>query len=247
MISRRGLAASLLVVALAGCHPGDDDPRRPAAARDFPRAARPIEPVGPVADLSEAERDKTGEAVTTMGLASIHPGMSVADIGAGTGYFTVRLSPRVGRKGRVLAEDIDGGALTRLADRVVRERLDNVSITQGDEVDPHLPPASFDRIFLVHVYRQVREPYAFLWYLRQGLRPGGSVAVVEEDANGDRFALPPPQLFCEFSALGFRLIQFVTKSGTNEYYAQFEATDDRPEPAAIRPCSSSAGSSARGG
>ena len=248
MKPRRAAFAPLLVlVALAACKGGEDDSRRGEGARGFPRATRLIAPMDASSPSSEAERDSAGEAARVMALSGIRPGMSVADIGAGEGYYTVRLAPAVGRKGRVLAEDIDSGALARLGDRVQRERLDNVSIELGDAVDPHLPPASFDRVFLIHVYNQVREPYAFLWHLRAGLRAGGSVVVVEDEVPGNRFAVPPAALFCEFSAVGFRLIQFVTKSGATGYYAQFEAIGDRPEPAAIRPCSYSTGSSARGG
>ena len=247
---RRAALAPLLGLApllvLAGCHARDDDARRSEAARGFPRTTRPFAPPDARA-LTDAQRDAAGEAAGVMAQAGIRAGMSVADIGAGGGYYTVRLSPLVGKKGRVLAEDIDRATLSRLGDRVQREALDNVSITLGDEADPHLPPASFDRVLLINVYRQVREPYAFLWHLRDGLRPGGAVVVVEDNAANDRFAVPPAQLFCEFSAVGFRLIQFATKSGSTGYYAQFEAVGERPEPATIRPCQISAGSLPRGG
>ncbi len=182
--------APLLV--LAACHAANgsgagDDARRAAGARGFPRATRPIDMgSGSASSISEAQRDKAGEAAWVMTLAGIHPGMSVADIGAGGGYFTVRLSPVVGARGRVLAEDIDAGAVSRLGERVERERLDNVSIQLGDAVDPHLPPASFDRVLLVHVYGQVAEPYAFLWHLRGALRGKGSVVVVEGDSGDGR-------------------------------------------------------------
>lgn len=241
------LVPVLMLAALGACD-GDDNPsHRPEGARGFPRALRAIATSSTGYALSEAERDRAGEAARVMALSGVRPGMSVADIGAGEGYYTVRLAPAVGRKGRVLAEDIDAGALSRLGDRVQRERLDNVSIALGDAADPHLPPASFDRVFLVHVYRYLGEPYAFLWHMRGGLRPGGTVAVVEDEAPGDRFAVPPELLFCEFSAVGFRLIQFVTKLDGTGYYAQFEAIGDRPEPVAIRPCSASMASSAKSG
>ena len=96
-----------------------------------------------------------GEAQKVMDLAEIKPGMTVADIGAGEGYYTVRLAERVGPKGRVLAQDIDREALDRLGRRVERERLDNVSIKPGERDDPRLPENSFDRIFLVHMYHEV--------------------------------------------------------------------------------------------
>ena len=174
----------LLALALGGCHRADGsggDAQRAPGARGFPRSDRPVELAGADSTQTEQQRDARGEAAWVLALAGVRPGMSVADIGAGGGYYTVRLSPAVGRHGRVLAEDIDAGALSRLGVRVERERLNNVSIQLGDVADPHLPPASFDRVLLVHVYRQVTEPYAFLWHLRGGQRAGGSVAVVEDD------------------------------------------------------------------
>ena len=93
-----------------------------------------------------------------MELAGVKPGMSVADVGAGEGYYTVRLAPVVGAKGRVLAEDIVPDVRDQLSDRVQRERLDNVAVKLGTADDPMLPPASFDRIFLVHMYHEVASP-----------------------------------------------------------------------------------------
>src|SRR3546814_4443515 len=71
--------------------------------------------------------------------------------------------------------------LERLADRVARERLDNVSLKLGAVDDPRLPANSFDRVFMVHMYHEIGEPYAFLWRLRPALRPGGQVIVVDGD------------------------------------------------------------------
>ncbi len=221
---------------LAACQQHDSEAGRAEAARGFPRADRPAAITSGDNLTTEAGRDRLNEATTVMKLADIQPGMTVADIGAGEGYYTLRLSPRVGRKGRVLAEDIDGAALTLLGDRVQRERLDNVSIKQGDDADPHLPPASFDRIFMVHMYHEVGEPYAFLWHLRPALRPHGRVIVVDVDRPTTMHGIPPRQLFCEFAAVGFRLTDFIRKPELTGYYAQFEAVGDRPAPQAIKPC-----------
>ncbi|MDR2858213.1 MAG: class I SAM-dependent methyltransferase, partial [Novosphingobium sp.] len=168
----KGAAAVLLALALlGGCRqPQDDQADRPPASRAFPRADRPVSKGGAASFSTEPQRDRVKEAETVMDLAGIAPGMTVADIGAGEGYYTVRLAARVGARGRVLAQDIDAVTLHRLGDRVQRERLDNVSIKLGAADDPRLPEASFDRIFLVHMYHEVAEPYAFLWRLRPALR-----------------------------------------------------------------------------
>jgi ubiquinone/menaquinone biosynthesis C-methylase UbiE len=223
-------------MSLSGCQARDDQSDRPPTSREFPRADRPVSQSGSNAFSTEVQRDSVNEAKTVMDLADIRTGTTVADIGAGEGYYTVRLAERVGKKGRVLAQDIDGEALSRLGQRVERERLDNVSIKPGAPDDPRLPVASFDRIFLVHMYHEVTEPYAFLWRLRPALRPGGRVIVVDVDRPTDQHGIPPGLLFCEFGRVGFRLTQFVRKPELQGYYAQFEAAGERPPPAAIEPC-----------
>lgn len=233
----RLLAIAGLAVGLAACQPAQDDDR-PDTARDFPRAYRPVSDVQGSAFSTEQDRDNRNEANTVMDLAAIRPGMTVADIGAGDGYYTVRLADRVGADGRVLAQDIDQDALLRLGNRVERERLDNVSIKHGAPDDPRLPERSFDRIFLVHMYHEVTEPYAFLWRLRPALREGGQVVVVDVDRPADQHGLSPHLLFCEFQQVGFRLVEFVRKPELAGYYAQFEAEGPRPAPSDIEPCGS---------
>nr|WP_254049922.1 class I SAM-dependent methyltransferase [Novosphingobium sp. TH158] len=215
---------------LAACSPqGAEQPK-------FPKPDRPVSDTGATEFSTEVKRDELGEAKAVMDLAKIGQGNTVADIGAGEGYYTVRLAERVGAKGRVLAVDIDQGAIQRLGQRVERERLDNVSIKQGLPEDPRLPQNSFDRVFMVHMYHEVQDPYAFLWHMRSGLRQGGQVIVVDVDRPTDKHGIPPALLFCEMGAVGFRLVQFVRKPELTGYYAQFEATGPRPEPAAIKPC-----------
>lgn len=225
----------LLLAGAPACKP-QNDTDRPETALEFPRAYRPVSELGNSAFSTEEQRDDRNEANTVMDLANIRPGMTVADIGAGEGYYTVRLSERVGADGRVLAQDIDRDVLNRLGERVVRERLDNVSIKLGAEDDPGLPEASFDRIFLVHMYHEVTEPYAFLWRLRPALHENGQVIVVDVDRPADQHGIAPELLFCEFRAVGFRLVEFVRKPELAGYYAQFEAVGPQPEPGDIEPC-----------
>jgi ubiquinone/menaquinone biosynthesis C-methylase UbiE len=233
---RRLLSLTALAF-LAACTPSaPEDSDRPATARAFLRADRPVSKVVASQFSTEVQRDSVNEAVTVMDLAAIQPGMTVADIGAGEGYYTTRLAQRVGKDGRVLAQDIDRAALERLGARVERERFDNVSIKPGDPDDPRLPAGSFDRIFLVHMYHEVTEPYAFLWRMQPALRTGGRVVVVDIDRSTDAHGIPPPLLFCEFAAVGFRLRQFVRKPEMRGYYAEFEVAGKRPAPEALRPC-----------
>ena len=228
--------AFALILGLTACQVQDVDSDRPETSREFPRAYRPVSELGANSISSEQQRDDRNEANTVMDLANIRPGMTVADIGAGEGYYTVRLAERVGAEGRVLAQDIDREVLSRLGDRVVRERLDNVSIKLGAEDDPRRPENSIDRIFMVHMYHEVTEPYAFLWRLRPALREGGQVIVVDVDRPTDQHGIAPALLFCEFQAVGFRLVEFVRKPELAGYYAQFVAAGPSPEPDEIEPC-----------
>jgi ubiquinone/menaquinone biosynthesis C-methylase UbiE len=223
---------------LAACQPPQaEDSDRPETSRAFPRPDRPVSNLSATSVGEEEVRDDRGEATAVMDLGKIGPGMTVADIGAGEGYYTMRLAERVGDDGRVLAQDIDRSVLRRLGDRVARERLDNVSIKLGAPDDPRLPADSFDRILLVHMYHEVSEPYAFLWRLRPALRAGGQVIVVDRDRPADSHGIPPKLLFCEMDRVGFRLVEFVRKPELAGYYAQFEAIGARPEPDQIQPCS----------
>lgn len=231
-------AVLLLVCALTlvGCDQMSGAGDRPDSARRFPEADRPVSGLGSTEFSSEDARDERGEAQKVMDLAEVSVGMTVADIGAGEGYYTVRLAERVGEDGRVLAQDIDRNALDRLGERVERERIDNVSIKLGREDDPQLPPDSFDRVFLVHMYHEVSEPYAFLWRLWPALAEGGQVIVVDTDRPTDQHGIPPLLLSCEFEAVGYQLVEFLEKPDIRGYFARFERADTRPAEGKIIGC-----------
>jgi len=231
--------AMAILLSVGGCNKTDPDADRPETAREFPRPDRAVSKAGANAFAPEAQRDRVNEAQQVMDMAGIEPGMTVADIGAGEGYYTVRLAQRVGPEGRVVAQDIDTDALRLLGLRIERERFDNVSILRGEADDPRLPRASFDRVFLVHMYHEVTEPYAFLWRMRDAMRKGGKIIVVETDRPTDRHGIPPTLLFCEFRAVGYQLGAFVVKPEINGYYARFDLAPKRPDPSKIRPCRAS--------
>ena len=202
----------------------------------FPAPARPVAPIVSASYSNEDSRDSVGEFETVVRLARVQPGMSIADIGAGEGYYTVRLAPLVGKEGRVLAQDIVPETRDALAQRVQRERLDNVAVKLGEPNDPKLPEASFDRIFMVHMYHEIEGPSEFLWHLRPSLKRGGSVVVVDADRPTNRHGTPPKLLICEFAAVGYELSSFERLGDSESYFAQFVAKGARPEPAQIRTC-----------
>ena len=207
-----------------------------APKSEFPGADRDVAPIIGDSFSTEDARDRLGEAEAVIAFAGIAPGMSVADIGAGEGYYTLRLSRAVGPRGRVLAEDIVPSTRDRLALRVNRENLANVSVLLGLPEDPRLPAASFDRIFLVHMYHEVERPYEFLWHLRQGLKPSGVVVVVDADRSIKRHGTPPMLLDCEFSSVGLERVREAPLEGSDAYMALFRAARPLPQPSDIEPC-----------
>ncbi len=231
------LAALAFAPLLGGCDvPWKDDGDRVETARDFPPADRPVAPITSTKWSTEEARDRVNEADDVMDSADVRPGMTVADIGAGDGYYTVRLAGRVGADGRVLAQDIQPEVIERLADRVARERLDNVSLKLGAVDDPRLPADSFDRVFMVHMYHEIGEPYAFLWRLRPALRQGGQVIVVDGDRPIAQHGTPFRLLVCEFQAVGYKLLSYNDKQTAGGYLARFVPSGQRPDPAAISVC-----------
>jgi ubiquinone/menaquinone biosynthesis C-methylase UbiE len=226
--------AALAALLLLSCR---SEPRQPR----FPSAHRDVAPIVDDTFSTEDARDRMGEAQQVMQLAGIRHGMWVADVGAGEGYYTVRLARVVGSKGRVLAEDIMPDVTDQLTDRVQRQRLDNVAVRLGTPDDPRLPAQTFDRIFLVHMYHEVASPYAFLWHMRDGLKPDGLVIVVDADRPVKRHGMPPEQLKCEFAALNLKPVRFTMLPGGEVYFMAFRSAGARPAPEAIKPCNSGGG------
>ena len=122
-----------------------------APAEVFPRPTRPVAAIVSDRWQSEDTRERVGEAAQVMQLLGVRPGMAMADIGAGSGYYTVRLARRVAPGGRVLAQDVRADYLAGLQRRVAREGLGDVTVGLGDPHDPRLPPESVDLALLVHM------------------------------------------------------------------------------------------------
>ncbi|MCD2323210.1 methyltransferase domain-containing protein [Sphingomonas sp. IC-56] len=234
---RLGLAL-LAAVLLAGC---DGRAREPGEKRadphsGFPAADRPVASIVSARWSTEEARDRLKEADRVMNLAGIKPGMTVADLGAGEGYYTIRLGQRVGKEGRVVAEDIVPEVIERLGERVVRERLANVSVRLGLPADPRLPEASFHRVLMVHMYHEIESPYEFLWRLRPSLAPDGQVIVVDANRPTVQHGTPPDLLRCEFAAVGYAQMSMRAMPSAGGYMAVFRAAGERPEPNMIKAC-----------
>jgi SAM-dependent methyltransferase len=208
----------------------------PAAA--FPKPKRPIADIVSPIWHGEKERDAADEPRQVVGLLGIKPGMTVADIGAGSGYYVVRLAPIVGPNGRIIAEDVVPEYLRSLRKRVRDLGLQNVTISVGEPYDPRLPAHSLDAAILVHMYHEIAQPYGLLYNLAPALKLGARVGIVDAIGPTSEHGTPPSLLRCELAAVGYREIEFHPLTGSNAYLAIFAPPSDenRTPPDAIIAC-----------
>ena len=185
----------------------DFKPGAPAEA--FPSPDRAVADIVSPIWRNEKERDDAKEPPQLVHLLGIKSGMSIADIGAGSGYYVERLSPIVGAHGRIIAEDVVPEYLQNLRKRVRALGLQNVTITTGEPHDPRLPTKSADIAILVHMYHEIAQPYGLLYNLVPALKPGARVGIVDAFKPTSEHGTPPSLLRCELAAVGYREIRSI--------------------------------------
>jgi predicted methyltransferase len=156
----------------------------------------------------EGERDAWQEPERVLDLLALEPGAAVADLGAGSGYFTERLAARVGSTGRVVAVEIDPDALRDLTRRFPESAFPQVVIERGSERDPGLAPGSLDLVLMVDTYHELRDAAAILAAVGRALRPGGRLAVIDRPAATDQpgaHAIPEVRVVEDAAAASFEL------------------------------------------
>jgi len=141
-------------------------------------------PTATPSDSSEWEkRDAWQRPAEVMDALGIRAGQTVADVGAGSGYFTFHLASRVGPKGKVYAEDISDDQLQRIRQQVAREGLSQIETTLGTVSDPKLPTGALDAILVVLAYHEMHDYDAMLGGLNRALKPGGLLAIIDDEAD----------------------------------------------------------------
>lgn len=237
MQKKNGFAAALvaLVLALGACAPKSDAqrPATPADTLNFPAPDRPVSRIVASRWTREDERDRLGEAARVIAFAGVRAGMTVADIGAGDGYYVVRLAPIVGMSGKVIGEDIMPDYLDVLRKRIETEALQNVQVVAGTPDDPMLAPQSVDVALMIHMYHEITRPFELLWNLSRALKPGATLGIVDLDGPTDRHGTPPALLRCELGVIGYEQ----TKRATLEdgaYVVLFRAPKQALPPAEVR-------------
>jgi SAM-dependent methyltransferase len=234
MLRWRAAALVLFLTGLASAEAQD----RPGALV-FPAPDRPVAGITSPTYSDEKTRDGHGEAERVMNLLGIMPGQRVADVGAGLGYYTVRLSRRLGLGATIYATDVKAEYLDQLRARLKREQIDWVRTILGRPRDPLLPMNSVDVVILSHMYHEIENPYEFLYRLQPALAPGARVGIIDTDEPTQRHGTPPALLRCELAAVGYRELNFVLLAPADGYLAIFVPPETLPKPEAITPCRAS--------
>jgi ubiquinone/menaquinone biosynthesis C-methylase UbiE len=172
------LGAFALSIALAAQQPGV----HPVSGRVYARTMS----VEGAPWLERREREREEDPDLALRLLRIRRGSTVADIGAGSGYYTIRLARIVGPMGKVYASDIQPGMIALIQQNVARAKIDNVVPVLGTNDDPKLAPASIDLAIMVDVYHEFSQPQRMLQRIREALKPDGRLVLLEyraEDPN----------------------------------------------------------------
>jgi predicted methyltransferase len=151
-------------------------------------------------------RDERLQISRVMDILGIAPGKSVADIGAGSGWFTVRASKRVGETGTVYAVDINPEAIRYIEKRIRSENLHNIKPVLGKADNPLLP-APVDAVLLLKTYHEVAEPIALLRNLRSSLTAGAKVGVIDRNGDGENHGISRDVVIREAKDAGYRLVE----------------------------------------
>lgn len=170
------------------------------------------------------DRDQKLHVDQVMNILGIVPGKTVADIGAGSGWFTVRAARRVAPTGLVYAADINPKAIDYIRERVVRDGPSNVQAILSKPEDPLLPAGSMDAVLLLKTYHEVANPVTLLKNLHKALRAGARVGIIDRNGNGENHGVSRDTVVQEAGQAGYRLIgeyDFV-KSDGEDYFLVFE-------------------------
>jgi ubiquinone/menaquinone biosynthesis C-methylase UbiE len=170
------------------------------------------------------DRDKKLQINRVMDLLGVTAGKNVADIGAGSGWFTVRAAQRVGPTGAVLAEDINPLAIESIGKRALKEDLSNVRTVLGSPDDPRLPTGSVDAVLMLKVYHEIAHPQVFLKALKPALREGAKVGIIDRNGNGANHGLDHDVVVKEMDEAGFKLVGTYdfTKADGQDYFLIFQ-------------------------
>jgi len=192
---------------------------------DARRVTRPTSKpyTGDLSIFEDPERAQRLQINRVMDLLKITEGSCVADIGAGSGWFTVRAARRVGEKGRVYAVEINRDYLKYIEERAADEKLANIHTVLGKEDDPMLPANSLDAVLILKTYHEIAQPILLLAHLREAMRAGALLGIIDKNGNGKDHGISQRVLIKEAEEAGFSLVEqydFVKPDGM-DYFLVF--------------------------
>lgn len=220
MLKRILIVAALSILSLVPS--GSILAQQPAQATQQRKTSEPY--TGDLSIFESLGRDERLQINRVMDVLGIGPGKLVADIGAGSGWFTVRAARRVGTGGVVYAVDINPEAIRYIRERAKKEKLENVKAVLSAPDDPLLPQ-SVDAVLLLKTYHEVANPVTLLRNLRAALRPGAKIGVIDRNGNGEDHGIDKDVVIGEAKEAGYRLAEqydFV-KGDKMDYFVVFTA------------------------
>jgi len=170
---------------------------------------------GGVPWLERPERDVEERPQLVIDAFDIKAGQTIADLGAGSGYYSFRIAPLVGDQGHVLAIDVEPRMLQIISERARKTGADNVTTVLSTPSDPNLPASSVDLLFMVDVYHELEFPFEMMTRVREAMKPGGRVALIEYRAEDPQVMIKAVhkmserQVIKELEAVGFKHLKTV--------------------------------------
>jgi ubiquinone/menaquinone biosynthesis C-methylase UbiE len=229
-------SATILCLAVTSACGSSGSSSRPARSTDttsnYPAPRRAVSDIVAPRWTDERIRDRQREAARVFEHLSLRPGMAVADIGAGDGYYVARLVPLLGDSGVVFGQDVRDDYLDLLRERAKTARWRTVQIVLGADDDPRLPTRSVDVALMIHMYHEITQPFALLVRLAPAMRPGGQLAILDREAPTGAHGTPIALLTCELRAVGYERVSRI-EMDAGEYLAVFRAPDQAPAPGEI--------------
>jgi SAM-dependent methyltransferase len=191
----------VIVVSIAAGYAQNTAPTEP------PKRATSTPYIGDLSIFDSPGREQRLHIERVMDILGIASGKSVADIGAGSGWFTVRAARRVGPSGTVYAVDINAEAIRYLDRRVQKESVPNVKTILSRPDDPMLPKEGLDAVLLLKTYHEIADPVALLEHVRPALRPGARLGIIDRNGNGTNHGVSREVVVSEAVRAGYRLVQ----------------------------------------
>jgi SAM-dependent methyltransferase len=196
---------------------------QPGSAAPSPQRKTSAPYTGDLSIFDAPGRDERLQINRVMDMLGIEPGKNVADIGAGSGWFTVRAARRVTRSGTVYAVDINPEAIRYIDRRAKKEQLLNIKTILSKPDDPQVPADSIDAVLLLKTYHEVARPVVLLRNLRSSLKPGAKIGIIDRDGNGANHGVSKDVVVREADQAGYELrdSQDFVKADGVDYFLVF--------------------------